>query len=242
MIVDAVVAPEFFDYAQVNQAYAVCGVFSGSIYLECPRGLILLHDARYSPIPFGVGIRNIAELFNNQSFSVGQTAHLSNTALVLCDVIMQFHTLALPPLTPPPALKEALTDGYHRGLEALRQKDAQLALLAASAQTAPTDPFLRAAYQPLASLRRTLLEGDGHAASSVEKLLGLGSGLTLALDDVLCGLCTLLLAAKRVWHLPLPGTDALCRTVAGLAPLRTNRYSAAYILCAAKGDITGPLH
>jgi hypothetical protein len=242
MVIDAVIAPEFFDYATVDQAYAVCGVFSGSMYLEGPRGLILIHDACYSPIPFGVGIRNISELINRQRFSVGQTAQISNSALVLCDVIMQFHILSLPPLTPPAVLREALTEGCQRGLTALRQKDPQMALLVAAEQAAPTDPFLRAAYRPFLLLHSALREQEGNVATALKQLLGLGGGLTPAMDDVLCGLCTLLLVAKRVWLLPLPGTDGLCRALTSLAPVRTNRFSAAYLLCAAKGDIPAPLY
>ena len=242
MVIDAVIAPEFFRYAKANQSYAVRSIFSTSMYLENSRGLVLLHDACYSPIPFGAGIRNIIEFFNRQSFSVGQTAQISDTALVLSDVTMQFNILSLSPLTPPVVLHEALTEGYKKGLSALRRKDAQMALLVAAEQTAPTDPFMRAAYQPLSLLYSTLREENGHVAAAIEKLLGLGSGLTPAMDDVLCGLCTLLHVAKKAWLLPLPGADALCRAINSLAPLRTNRYSAAYLLCAARGDISAPLH
>lgn len=243
MVIDAVIAPEFFDYATVGQAYAVCGVFSGSMYLEGRRGLILIHDACYSPIPFGVGIRNISQLINRQRFCVGQTAQIKNTALALSDITMQFHILSLPPLTPPAVLCEALTQGYQRGLSALRQEYPQMALLVAAEQSvALTDPFLRAAYRPFLFLHSALLEQDGNVAAALKQLLGLGGGLTPAMDDVLCGLCTLLLVAKRVWSLPLPGADGLCRALASLAPVRTNRFSAAYLLCAAKGDIPAPLH
>lgn len=243
MVIDAVIAPEFIDYAMVDQTYAVCGVFSGSMYLEGPRGLILIHDACYSPIPFGVGVRNIRELINRQRFSVGQTAQIKNTALVLCDVTMQFHILSLPPLTPPVALREALMEGYQRGLTALRLKDPQMALLVAAEQSvAPADPFLRAAYRPFLLLHSALREQEGNVAAALKQLLGLGGGLTPAMDDVVCGLCSLLLVAKRAWSLPLPGTDGLCHALASLAPVRTNRYSAAYLLSAARGDITGPLH
>ena len=65
--------------------------------------------------------------------------------------------------------------------------------------------------------------------------LGLGRGLTPSFDDFITGLLVTLEHASSVWGLKHPALGFLAQEISALAPLRTNRFSAAYLLAAARG-------
>lgn len=78
--------------------------------------------------------------------------------------------------------------------------------------------------------------GDGQRLrQAVAQLVGLGSGLTPAGDDFLCGLML------RAW-LAHPAPDLFCRDVVEVAVSRTTTLSAAFLRAAARGECSARWH
>lgn len=97
-----------------------------------------------------------------------------------------------------------------------------------------TPPLRRASQPALSALRDWLTQPAGDLPplhSSIDKLVGLGQGLTPAGDDYLIGVIATLKYLHADWH-----AEVLARRVAALLPTHTPRISAAYVSACIDGE------
>ena len=236
------VSSEFLSlFGQKRQRVKVSGVFSSALYLEQEDGgLLLIHDSKYGILPFGIGVADIPALFGGTEAWDGVAGYLDGYALSLGGyVIIRLKSSRQEAGERLTLSRKALAEAIRRGRAKLKAADRggvfTLIFPQPSAEM-EKDPFIDAAREPLAKLQAGMTEkDDSKIRKALSGLLGLGRGLTPSLDDFLLGLLYVLFTAERVFGYDMPEGKLLAAALRELAPLRTNRYSAAYLLAAAEG-------
>lgn len=217
----------------------VCGVFSGGIYLSSPLGLLMLHDKSCGSIPFGIGVEGIKGKGHELCIDVGDRVILSRSGIDSGS--LELRVQYSPPVYLPASREKlicfehiagAFLDGCERASLSVYRRFAPLTVRKSDID----DIFVAAAYSGMEAMYLALRENDAAALSSaLERLIGLGRGLTPSCDDFLTGLLFTLSYAEDRLGLALPCSRALKKCVLSLAERKTNIYSAAYLKSAAEG-------
>lgn len=239
-VADAGLMARFLDGEELELA----GAFSEGIYFSGPGGMVMLHDARCGLLPFGIAVRGISGRGRGLGAVRGQRASICRDGLVLHGADLYIH-VDYEPAALPSACCPQLCE-----LEQLREsllsplRDCgRSALLPYCAYPLPSvpkqevhDEFARAGFESMRLLSDALGSASpGLLEQALCGLLGLGRGLTPSFDDFITGLLFTLRHAACIWGLGHPALSALGSAVSALAPLRTNCFSAAYLLAAAGG-------
>lgn len=236
------VSSEFLSlFGQKGQRVRVSGVFSSALYLEGESGrVLLLHDNKYGFLPFGIGVADITILCCKTRAWEGIDGYLDRYSLSFDNHIGI--RLKLGWQEPDRRLvlsQKILAETIHRGIEKLEAADRGDICTLISSQPSgelEKDPFIAAAREPLTKFRIGMMEKNSNTIrKALLGLLGLGRGLTPSMDDFLLGFLYLLLTAERAFGYDIPERKLLAEALRELAPLRTNRYSAAYLLAAVEG-------
>lgn len=232
-------AKTFGKYAVPGDMLTVSGVYSSAVYLENPRGdLVVLHDREYGLVPFGLGVADAGELIAAAGLAPGMEAAVLPGELAFPKLTLTLNPVseAEPPFAPESrTLADALTRG--KALLCRSGRGSLSELLTAHEARAVKNPFAQAAFGPVRALRSALAADNCHAAdAALLGILGLGPGLTPALDDFVSALCAALLRARDIWGLPVREAGTLASAAAALAPARTGAVSAAYLLASARGE------
>jgi hypothetical protein len=121
------------------------------------------------------------------------------------------------------------------GLERAREGSFLALLDEASSKNPSQEAVLVAARSAIHTLHAGWAGDLARLREGTAQLAGLGSGLTPAGDDFLCG------AMLWAW-LAHPGPGSYCRTIVATAALRTTTLSAAFLWAAASGECNAAWH
>lgn len=151
----------------------VIGVFSQGIYAKMGEEILLLHDAKWGVVPFGIAVADIAAFAAKMHPALGDTVILSNAEIRIGDATMPYclggHR------TEPATCRAPLTKEHLSAIYAyIRTHGSDGGMLA----------LLRENRGNVREKIDALMRGDADAAVG---LLGLGRGLTPSGDDFLCG-------------------------------------------------------
>ena len=240
-------------------------VLSSSFYCQLEqKHIVLFHQDRFGIIPFGVGcddigsflarlkpVPDVSFFYNNFELVVPTTGikiilkpkHAENS---LFDRVSSLENKA--PRSgvfclPVQSLRDNITRAETRLQE---RKDCHLAkirriLIGKAVEKLPVEicriQDLWSCY-PLDRLLHALQSGDVSLLEwSLNQMIGLGTGLTPTMDDVLTGLVYTLNFYRRMeWRVP-PSTGVLLEYLSAQGPTRTTEISGAYLHSAAMGDI-----
>lgn len=196
-----------------NAVGETIGVFSSAIYFTVGGEVLLLCDAFYGEVPFGISLSDVRAFLQGTSVGVGAPVRVSETELCFGDIRLPIEIVPAPPrIECSPTLPSAERIAALRDYVAAH--GAQGGILALGARAEHLIP-------PLCAFDKT----------AAEKLIGLGRGLTPSGDDFLCGFFTCLAAAGAL----SAKADACRRHV--LAHLdRTSAISGAYLRRALEGE------
>jgi hypothetical protein len=241
----------------------IVGVFSSSFYCRIEgRGIVLFHGDRYGSVPFGVGCRNIESLMAGigpepgQAFSCRDMA-LSMPAAGFTLILRPLPAPAasagpdggqMPGLLPPRAIRENLA-AADRALET--RKGGILAeiasllgfvegggLAAATPGRAPRRAADLWTQAPFVRLLRAIGDGDKAVVEEVAgRMMGLGTGLTPTLDDLLVGMAYTVGFLGRRGYASDPRVRLLPAAILSKARAMTTEISAAYLESAASGEV-----
>ena len=232
------------------------GVFSSSFYCRIEgKGVLLFHKASYGTIPFGVGCDDLESL-------MAILRPVSDEAVLCRDLELFIPStdirLILRPHIP------HYTSGYECTGEALlskqeisrnivqaeailgRRKESVLeeifCLLGAASGNCPGRRPPRVGdlwnIAPLDMLLRSLCLGDCASVElALNRLIGLGTGLTPTMDDVLTGLAYIFSFLERNGRQGLPSAGLFLGLISGGCHKRTSEISGAYLLSAARGEM-----
>lgn len=229
---------------RAGEALELTGAFSEGVYFSGPGGAVMVHDVKYGSLPFGVAVPGFSGRGRRLGLSPGDTAELGPRGIELAASGL-FIAVTYSPARPSPAVRPA-PDELERLRELFRSELAgsgRAALLPycgfpfpAHFEDVGADEFARAGAGPMRLLHLAMARPDAALVPrALSGLLGLGRGLTPSFDDFVTGLLAALNHASAAWGLEHPVRAALAAEVSAQAPLRTNRFSAAYLLAAADG-------
>ena len=153
---------------QNGAAQEVIGVFSQGIYTRAGEEVLLLHDAKWGSVPFGIALPDFAAFAANAALAVGDGFALSMPITCASGAYPTAESLSKE--------RVAAVDAYIR---AHGSEGGMLALLAEN-------------RGKVREKIEGLLSGDVDSALG---LVGLGRGLTPSGDDFLCGFFCMLRAA-----------------------------------------------
>lgn len=219
----------------------VMAVFSSAVYFRLSDKTCMLHDTAYGNIPFGISLPDINGKARNLGLEPGvklraEGGHLNS------DTGFQMQ-LSYKQSLSHPAKPSQLRSFAEKAASVLRDTQRSELRVYCAGNIAEIDKskiediFAKTAYKGLLELERGMLENKPESIEkALQKLIGLGRGLTPSLDDFLCGLVFVLLYAAREWDCSMPGLTALVEGIRIIAPLQTNVYSMAYLLSAAAGE------
>ena len=209
-------------------------VTSSGIYLRIEERILLLCDGTWGVLPIGIGIENFADALARLRPRQGQPVSVREKELILPS-----GSIRLLPRHPrnwevegaapqPRYIRQAAED-----LAALRKQRGfsmlvmPLVLGDSRDDSLKQNPYCVLAYLQLSKLMAAFSQGAaGEIGTCVEKLLGLGDGLTPSADDVLLGM----LWVFRTLSAQQPESAAVFREhIARLCDQRTNQISAAYL-------------
>lgn len=215
-------------------------VNSAGIYLRAEGGVFLLCDISWGLVPIGiamegfVGVADLLGIRAGDRFTSSENAiYFSGGALRFSPVVRESE--AVTALTPQLSrIREAALD-----LVAL-QKTRGVSMLALplvlggeAHGVRALNPYCERAYPLLLSLVNALAECScDRVRNSVSSLVGLGSGLTPSLDDVLLGM---IYAFRLLSDEAPPSCDVLRHIVLSLCDTHTGEVSAAYLVAVISG-------
>ena len=220
----------------------VCGFFSSAVYMEDSAGnMYLIHNSKYGLLPFGFGVKNISTALALLNTDIGEIIGWSNEKLIFpnsCTVTLRKVALPEPkkehgcPVSVP-ALERAVLILKDSGRGAVPDLITREGITGEEEESI----YAKMSREPL----QCLLDGFEHNSSSqisqaLNRLIGLGPGLTPSMDDFLTGVLCTLHHANKYWGIPLTATETLSKSVQTIAPQRTGKYSKAYLLAAVQGD------
>lgn len=230
---------KLWEYCSPDRTLGVRGVFSSGIYLADENGhVIMLHDEKYGGIPFGIAIDGFGGRGRELSIEAGQTAKLTQGSLCLGQLRIELYHEPEKhgdSFCPPELFRE-------RAGERLRKCEVASLAVYSSADIGSVDrksiedTFAAAAYGGMELLEKGLKSADEAAISaSLDRLLGLGRGLTPSCDDFITGVVYALGFYGHRTGAFHPAYGSLIRLVREKAPERTNIFSAAYLISACGG-------
>ena len=185
--------------AEKGDSGNICGVFSQGIYCKIKNELVLLHDAKWGFVPFGIAIPRFASFAEKAMASVDDTVVITNDALTIGEKSFDIAFEGEVPkyFEPKSEVSDERIDAIYNYVAENGSKQGIL-------------DFIEKNRVGCADAIKGLVSGDGNAAI---KLIGLGRGLTPSGDDFLCGFFAVL-NALGVLAVPLREAvfDALDRT------------------------------
>lgn len=218
----------------------VLGVFSSAVYLCGTEGVAaMLHDSRHGSLSFGMAVEGLEGRGRELGLTPGEAVRLSEDRLSApaSGFALELEYRAARKRRIQLRNKDiaALAESVCAALES----DGRASLLvycgAPPAAECIDDPFARAGCEGALRLSEAMAGDDAAlAGAALERLLGLGRGLTPSFDDFLCGACYTLNRLRAA----SPFTAGLNGALLRLAPVRTNEYSAAYLRAAAAGELS----
>ncbi|MBR4289839.1 MAG: DUF2877 domain-containing protein [Oscillospiraceae bacterium] len=215
-------------------------VTSSGIYLRMDERILLLCDADWGVLPIGIGIENFPDALAQLRPLQGQYVLVTEKQLTL-----PTGSILLMPQHPQNKEMEGCTPQipYIRqaaeALAALRKQRGfsmlviPLVLGDSMDDAVKQNPYCVLAYTQLSKLMAALSQGaTGEIGNCVEKLLGLGFGLTPSADDVLLGMLWIFYTLSAQ-HMELATVFRGCITQ--LCEQRTNQISTAYLKAISAG-------
>lgn len=219
----------------------VMAVFSSAVYFKLSDKTCMLHDMAYGTIPFGISLPDINGNARNLGLEPGMKLR-AKCGYLSTEAAFQMQISYKQSLTHPAKLSQlrSFAENAQRVLSDTQRSELRVYCAGNIAEVDKSkieDIFAKTAYTGLLGLEQAMLENKPEAIEkALQKLIGLGRGLTPSLDDFLCGLVFVLLYAAREWHCSIPSLSALVAGIRTIAPRQTNEYSMAYLLSAAAGE------
>jgi len=228
-------------FAALSRAFTaeVKGVFSGGIYLFSDSCAMMLHDASYGVLPFGIAVNGFKGKGKELGVEAGMTASLEDGILKLSSLeIKLFYTEQTERRTTPASLEKFITAAENT----LKLSDKNTLGIYSrfgemcSDKASIDDLFALTAYSGMSMLHSAMSEEDGDKLrQALMKLIGLGRGLTPSCDDFITGAMFMLSYAETHWSISTRQCSLLAEGILALADERTNIYSALYLKSAARG-------
>lgn len=208
---------------------------SKGIYIQLNGQVLLLTSQAYGTVPIGIGIPNFQRTMSPLHPEPGQPVRYFDSQLEFPGGVLKLD-LQIQPSSPPSVellpqyIEECAVLLWNakksKGISGLSGP----LLLQNEAPVSEMNIFSQKACLQLSELIQAL-QSEQDVSSSVNKLMGLGVGLTPSGDDVLLGMLYCLLRAAPHWR----STELLRSAVHKLAPTATHPISAAYLVAVAEG-------
>lgn len=164
--------------AESGESGSVLGVFSQGIYCRVKSELVLLHDAKWGYVPFGIAFSDFAAFSQEAAAKVGDTLQLCKDSITIgkkrfessleCDVPKSF--------VPKVAVNEERICEIYAYVKEHGSSEGIISLIESN-RVGCADSIKR------------LINGDSEGGV---RLIGLGRGLTPSGDDFLCGFFSVL--------------------------------------------------
>jgi len=243
----------------------ILGVFGASLYCRVAgMGVLLFHPSRYGVIPFGVSCRDMELLLETLKPLPGMVFSYHSLELYLpatgVRLVLEAENhgagVAEPVISPsastsvsepqflsPEAISRNLSvaeamlntqkPGLSAGIEGL------LASVSGNRVHTQYSGIMRLwMVNPMDLLSRGMETGEGNLISAaLRRMVGLGTGLTPTMDDVLMGLAylTAFIRRKRGWI--LPAAELFLIQLSEQSCRRTTEISGAYLESSARGEV-----
>ena len=214
-------------------------VTSSGIYLRFGEQILLLCDENWGILPIGIGVKDFDKAVSMLRPQPEQPVTLSDDHLIfpygMLRLVPQDRTIETVRSKPKlPYIRQAAENlaALHkvRGISMLVQP---LVLGQKMEAAAGQNPYCAIGYASFSRLIAAVKAGDGgEIRSCLEKLLGLGIGLTPSADDVLLGM----IYVFRALPTQAPeGAKRFLEVVGRLCDRRTTQISAAYLKAVQEG-------
>lgn len=230
-------------YCGSSHSITAAAVFSSGIYFEDSFGkILLLHDMAHGSLPFGIRGRDVS--CNAKTFGIapGMQFRLERDALISQEgkVIAEIGYRALPEFSPSFSAEKGIDYIFSKGSYLLAQQKRSKLVSFCQGNTQKIirenleDMFTTTGLTGVQLLEQGLTTVNSRLISSgLNRILGLGQGLTPSFDDFLTGTSVAFNYCAREWGINHPGRELLNTQLKEKAGERTNKYSAAYLLAAA---------
>lgn len=239
-VMTASVPAHLWEFLRPGMTGEIILVSSSGIYLRMEEQILLLCDQSWGILPIGIGIENFEQAVCLLRPRQGQQVTVSENCLMFRagNIHLVMHTLqpetvytcSVQPDRICHAAEELAELRKERGLSMLVLP---LVLEHSAEETTKQNPYCVHGYFYLRKLMAALRCGDGSGIHScVEKLLGLGMGLTPSGDDVLLGM---LYVFRALPQKAPKGAQPFQESIGQLCDRCTNQISAAYL----KAILTG---
>ena len=239
-VITASVPAHLWDYLRPGIAGEIMLVSSSGIYLRMEEQILVLCDQSWGILPIGIGIENFEQAVRLLRPQQGQQVTVSENCLMFrmgsIRLVMQnpqpdtVCTGSVQPDLIRQAAEELAELRKERGISMLVQS---LVLGGAPDEILKQNPYCAHGYPYFSKLMVALRHSDSSGIHScVEKLLGLGPGLTPSADDVLLGMLYVFHALPR--KAP-KGVQSFQKSIGQLCDRCTHQISAAYL----KAILTG---
>lgn len=233
---------KLFELLSARLKGKVLAVFSSGIYLDFCGKLIMLHDKENGYLPFGIALDNFKGRGKTFGMEPGMEIVCSDSVLLCPGVDFQLR-LFMSEKSEKLCIGDPLPAfaGNIASYPELRRRSSlgiyAPCMLESIDEDSVDDIFARTAYKGLVMLCDALDSCSmEHMENALNRLLGLGRGLTPSLDDFLCGLIFTMHYAETFLGYKQPYLYILCKALIKNVPVRTNVYSSAYLLSAALGE------
>lgn len=231
-----------YDYLASGVSGCVLAAFSGGVYLSLENETVMIHDVKNGFIPFGIAVSDFDG--RGKSFGIEPEMQISvcQNILVCNGANFQVKIGYEEPIISKLALSDfalfsstiPLIQELHKRSALSVYSNADVCLVS---KECINDIFARAAYEGLSCLSDAIkLQNEVLIETALDKLIGLGRGLTPSLDDFICGMLFLMHLYERTTFEKLPWLELLSNAVINSAGNKTNVYSAAYLQAAARGE------
>ena len=239
-VISASVPVHMQDLLRPGGTGTVLLVSSSGVYVQLNGQIILLCDRKWGLLPIGIGVADFDHGVSLLRPEQGQPVAVRDNCLVFPSGVIRLEAQepscagtgrVAPQLKQIRLGAQALAAlGKERGISMLVLP---LVLGRPPEQPLKGNPYCAYAYHYFNRLIPALEKGDPDGiCSCVEKLLGLGPGLTPSADDCLLGMLYVFRALPR--KAPA-GAELLCKCIGRVSGHCTNRISAAYL----KGILAG---
>lgn len=231
-----------FKFLSAGVRGKVLAAFSSGVYLDFCGETVMLHDKEHGYLPFGIAIGDFKGRGKNLGLEPG-TEIVCSDGILTCPAVDFFLKIYKAEERKKLCTSDPLPE-FVRNTASYPELDKRSGLWV----YAPCEPesldkdniedvFARTAHKGLVMLVDAL---DSCSIELMEnalhRLLGLGRGLTPSLDDFLCGMVFTMHYAEGHLGYKQPYLYVLSETLIKNVPMRTNVYSAAYLLSAAAGE------
>jgi len=231
-----------FDFLAAGATAKVMAAFSGGIYLDFTGKTVMLHDLENGFIPFGIALEKFAGRGKAFGLEQGMELYAKGNTLECedADLLIRLCCEDMPCVR----TESRCLAGFARRVSKCSELCARSALSVYSAcdlnslsKDSIDDIFARTAYTGISQLCEAMeTRRPEMMEAALERLIGLGRGLTPSLDDFICGILFVMHYSRRMWGANLPWLEELSSAVTRIAPVKTNPFSAAYLVAAAAGE------